>query len=396
MNNLGIVVIGYNRVNSLDRILNRLNFCEYFGDKITLIISIDNCGKRDAEEYAKSFKWNHGEKIVKTFPKRLGLRKHVLKCGNYMNEFNLDAIAVFEDDIYPSICFYNYMKQSVDFYKNNKNIAGISLYNHNWNVIANKPFYPMNSVDKDNYFMQFAQSWGQIWMRKSWNDFYKWYKENENYSDNLEIPLEVVNWPKTSWLKYHIKYCIEQNKYFVYPYKSLSTCFTDCGEHAVENSSKFQVVLEENFKKIYKFELLDRNAIKYDAFFENQNHDKILTNKHINNNIDFDLYGQKRKINNKRYLLSCKKMPYKCIKSFDMALRPWELNIQNNIKGDKIFLYDTHLKKNEFKIKSSILNLSEWIYFQKDIPSWNILFSIIKYKINYKSELIKIKILKRK
>ena len=111
MSKYAVVVVGYNRVGGMLRLLESLEKAQYGEDKLTLIISLDNCGKSGPEEAAKSFVWSHGEKIVRTFPKRQGLRKHILSCGEYLKEY--DAIAVLEDDllvspthqIYHSLCF---------------------------------------------------------------------------------------------------------------------------------------------------------------------------------------------------------------------------------------------------------------------------------------------------
>ena len=75
MKKLAILAIGYNRVDSISRLLESLNVANYGGDQVPLIISIDNSGSDDVEKYANQFLWKHGEKIVKTYPERLGLRK---------------------------------------------------------------------------------------------------------------------------------------------------------------------------------------------------------------------------------------------------------------------------------------------------------------------------------
>ena len=47
---------------------------------------------------------------------------------------NLEKYAVLEDDIVVSPGYYQYMKQAVEYYKDNADIAGISLYSHKMNV----------------------------------------------------------------------------------------------------------------------------------------------------------------------------------------------------------------------------------------------------------------------
>lgn len=80
---IGILTIGYNRANNLLRLLNSINAATFPTDDVDLLISIDNSGTKDVENAANSFKWLHGRKKIYTYPERLGLRKHILKCGDF-------------------------------------------------------------------------------------------------------------------------------------------------------------------------------------------------------------------------------------------------------------------------------------------------------------------------
>ena len=80
MSKLAAVVVGYNRILGMMRLLESLEKADYGDDELTLIISLDNCGSSKPEEAVKAFSWSHGKKIVRTFPKRQGLRKHILSC----------------------------------------------------------------------------------------------------------------------------------------------------------------------------------------------------------------------------------------------------------------------------------------------------------------------------
>ena len=96
MNNYGIVIIGYKNVKGIMRLLNSLDHVDFKGERnITLIISIDYSGDDSVEQLAKSYNWNYGKKMVIAHKSNLGLRKHILSCGNYIEEFDLDAVAVF-------------------------------------------------------------------------------------------------------------------------------------------------------------------------------------------------------------------------------------------------------------------------------------------------------------
>lgn len=385
MSKNGIIAIGYNRVESMNRLLTKLNECDYQNRKdILLIISIDNSGSDDIEKVARKFEWKFGKKIIKTYPIRLGLRKHILKCGNYLNEYDLDAMAVFEDDIYPSLDFYNYMNQAVKYYKNSESIAGISLYSHAWNSDANCPFQPIYNK-YDTYFIKYAQSWGQVWMKNQWNDFIEWYNLNaEKPLDKKKIPENITGWPESSWLKYHIAYCIEKNKYFVYPYKSLSTCFTEIGEHYKKQTSLFQVPIQSESNRQYNFSVFDEDSIKYDMFFESEFVNKYLVEYH--NNLCVDIYGRKENKEGKRFWMTTKKKDFYVVKSYGLKMYPHEANIIYDIPGKEIFIYDTEKKINNKIAKN--LEVDKFIYYNRVQG---------KYLLMLKTVIVKIinKILKR-
>lgn len=341
----GIVAIGYKNVKGIKRLLDALSKADYGHEKIKLIISVDKSDSDVTLNIAKEFQWDFGEKYVITFEERLGLRNHILHCGDYLDVYDLDALAVFEDDTMPSRLFFQFMKAASEKYMDNENIAGVSLYSHKMNYNTKERFIPMEN-GADNYFMQCAQSWGQVWFRKQWSEFRAWYKEQENLESSHLIPEHVTGWPETSWLKYHIKYCVVKNKYFVYPYLSYSTCFLDVGEHVKVQTDDFQVPISNMCVQSRNFHLIDfdEEALKYNVFFENQ-----ILYRYCNVNKDellIDLYGD-CVATDKRYVLTKRTMPYCIIGSWENKLVPHEMNLICDLHGNAIFLYDL---ENEGKI----------------------------------------------
>ncbi len=333
-----LIAVGYNRVSGLERLLKSLSSAEYHGDTVTLIISIDNSGSDAVEKFARSYNWEYGEKRIRTFPERQGLRNHILSCGDFLEEF--DAVAVLEDDIVVSPGFYSYMKESVARYADDMRIAGISLYSPKWNGFAQIPFVPEYSTS-DVYFLQLAQSWGQIWLKKQWFDFKKWYHKNidMDMNDGL-VPKNVAGWAASSWLKYHIRYCVEHNKYFVCPYHALSTCYSEKGEHYKHDTGIAQVPMLSTNKQGYDFEDLNGiNSVKYDAFYE-----RLISCGSCNDisysEICFDLNGTRHNYQNKKYLITPNILGYKVLFSFGSVLLPQEENIFMNVQGKSFFLYD--------------------------------------------------------
>lgn len=339
MNN-GIVAIGYNRLESLKRLLMTLKRVDYKEDRVTLIISLDFNENNDVKDFASKFQWPYGDKILRFSHKKLGLRRHVLQCGNYLNEYNLDAIAVFEDDIVPSVAFYNYMRQAVAYYQNVAEVAGIALYSFRINQNGQLKFEPAKSKF-DTYFIQFACSWGQIWTRRQWNDFYEWYKRNENaFFVKNELPQNVCDWPESSWLKYQIKYCVEKEKFFVYPYNALSTNFNEAGTHISKTNDMFQVPIADVVDFSYNFASMD-TGVKYDVFFERMDLGKyvFLDDEHL----CVDLYGRQPDFQGKRYWISSIQANYRILKKYAACMYPKEENVIYDIAGEGIYLYDTYV-----------------------------------------------------
>lgn len=343
---IGIVVVGYKRSKSVERLLESLKNANYDDDLVDLVISIDKSDEYNVQKVAKDFYWKYGEKIIIEHDVNLGLRKHILKCGDLTEKY--EAIIVLEDDIYVSPAFYTYTKQALNKYMLEENIRGISLYSHKWNVNSNRPFEPEEDI-YDIYFLQYAQSWGQVWTKKWWSEFKEWYGKNcDEDLKKYNIPNIVSQWPSTSWLKYHIAYLACNNKYFVYPRISLSTNFTEVGQHVKKFKADYQVsLLQSDYKD---FLLCDfEKGIKYDVFFERIS-SQIIYDKKLINDTCIDIYGTKKFYENKRFLLSTNIKNYDIIKSYGLVLRPHEVNIKLGICGNQIFLYDLN-KKNKNKNK---------------------------------------------
>jgi hypothetical protein len=338
MKSFAIVIVCYKRLDGIKRLLQGLEAVDYAGRKdITLVFSIDNSGESIVEEYAKNYQWEYGEKIVRTFPERQGLKSHILQCGEYTKQF--DIVAVLEDDIFVSDSFYYYAYNAAEFYELDDRVAGISLYSFQKNWLDWTLRFEPQKNEYDTYFMKIAQSWGQIWMKDKWEHFVEWYQKNSDFSYTDKIPEYLNTWPKSSWLKYHTRYCIETDRYFVYPYVSLSTNFSDAGEHTDVTINDHQVDLVFG-KKNYSFSPLNEDSIIYDEYCNRCNLAKYLNIP--DNELTVDFWGTKRRNLDKRYVLTTASLKYKVISSYALSLRPIEMPVILGQKGHGIYLYDTN------------------------------------------------------
>lgn len=333
---VAIVVVGYNRLEPIQRLLNALLVAKYPTKDIPLVISIDCSEDRELYQYVNSFVWPHGEKIVRIQEKRLGLKKHIIECGDLTIFFK--GIVLFEDDIYPSPYFYMYALQSMNFYYNDDRIAGIALYKPHFNVFVGIPQFFMNNC-YDVFLYQFVCSWGQCWTDIMWKNFKSWLSNHNNINWNdINMPTAIGQWER-AWTKFYYAYIIDTQRYFIYPQTSLSTNFSEVGDHAKQKNNSCQVELLNGYHE-FKFGQFD-NLIRYDVFQYNQSIKEYLS-EFEDITIDFWNYRPSKFIG--RYLLSCRKLNYKIVKQFGMSLKPIELNIINNIEGSGIFLYDTTVK----------------------------------------------------
>jgi hypothetical protein len=351
-----IVVVTYNRTNSLKRLLKSIEQADYKINDIPLIISIDGGARNNREiiEIAKKFKWDWGTKRIIEHQNNLGLRKHIISCGDLSDEYG--SVIILEDDLFVSNQYYRFCCLATEFYRENDNIAGIGLYSYHWNVLANFPFIPIKT-DYDTYFMQFPASWGQCWTKRQWRNFKNWYNLGQSMLPEDKIPESVKKWPETSWLKYFTKYVVSMNKYFVYPYFGYSTNFGDQGVHNNKLSVLYQVPLCSGLN--INFQKFSEKSLRYDAYYE-------IHSAYIKNNckelqdyeFEMDLFGIKKNSQiDKEYLISTKKCKHPLLQ-FSYKLKPHEQNILNNIM-EPPFTISFGLKDN-FSSKKQIFSQQDY------------------------------------
>jgi len=337
------------------RLLESIGKAVYPSNDITLIVSIDESDKSDlVEEVARAFTWEHGEKIIRRFPQRQGLRNHITQCGDLSEQYG--AVIILEDDLYVSPGFYSYAQQAHARYDDDPRIAGVSLYSNGVNVFSCDRFVP--AKDRyDNFFGQYIITWGQSWSFDQWKRYKAWFLEHEDRlpAINDAMPLEILKWTQ-SWGKYFISYMVENDLYYVVPYAALSTNFSELGEHKVyaDYETAYQVPLLAQ-PMDYRFAPFDE-GVKYDCFFERIYFGEIepgISGK----DVCFDLYGTRVTPLGKRYLLTCKKYDFPLVKTYGLRMRPMEENVLNRIEGDDISLYrirgDEVLAKRERRGASS-------------------------------------------
>lgn len=374
---LAIVIVLYNRIDSAKRLLESIKRITNVIDNVDLILSID---KSDKEEemilLTDNLTWKYGKIYIRTFPENQGLKKHILKCGEYTTEY--DGVIILEDDLIVSPYIVQFATDALNYYGDMEEIAGISLYKHRIVPGINRIF-ETDTNSSDVFLLQYAQSWGQCWNKRMWDDFYQWYVKNENYNfdKNDKLPEYLGKWGKNSWLKYHIAYVVENNKYFLYPNISLTTNCTEAGVHSRSTQNDYQVPFLINFRS---FNMLGIDKlIKYDVYFERVDLSlKSLLN--INGKVCLNLYGARQKFDNYDYMISCDNFCYEIERRFRLKLRPIELNLIYQEEGNDIFVYNLNKKNNKMSKNG---NINVYKYDLRTI-TWRKCVAILLYEIKNK------------
>lgn len=378
-----IVICSFNRPKSLQRLLDSLSLASYPDAEIKLIISIDyeaSVLNNQCSQIAKKYNWKFGSKKVIIQNKNLGLKAHVLSCGDLTRLH--DTVIVLEDDLYVSPNFYSYSIKANEFYYNDEKVAGISLYCHKKNILNNFPFEPIED-SHDFYFLKLACSWGQLWNKAQWINFRKWYDENKKKTISESLPKYIRNWPETSWLKHFTNYILINDLYIVYPRISLTTNFSDAGTNNTLSNNDFQVPL--NYKLTnWKFVNFEKSINVYDTYFE------ILPEKlsELNNelahyNYEVDLNGLKPlSLFKSKLILSSKglKNDKPPIKSFGLNFKSLPLNIILRNKGFFFKLDEI----NRFRNTNNLLILERYYFHKQKLKYYLLLIiSIFISKLNF-------------
>ncbi len=173
-----------------------------------------------------------------------------------------------------------------------------------------------------------------------WWGFKKWYElHGEELAADGKFPDYVASWNKQSWLKYYTKYTVEEEKYHVYPYHSLTTNGSGIGEHNDVINTSYQVSLQFGVCENYRFPSVEQ-AVKYDAFFE-----RIFDADPWRGELGrvvYDLYGLKTRFGDADTVISVQNLPYEIVKKIGLKYRPHEQNILTPEAGDGIYVYNLH------------------------------------------------------
>ena len=105
INHNAIVVVGYNRIVSIKRLLKSLQEAYYASIAVPLVVSIDKSDCTELYDFVENFEWTHGNKYVIIQEKKRGLKEHIYRCGDLSKFFK--SVTILEDDLYVSPLEFN-------------------------------------------------------------------------------------------------------------------------------------------------------------------------------------------------------------------------------------------------------------------------------------------------
>lgn len=375
---IAVVAIGYNRLKGLARLLGSVNDAVYDIPDVPLFISIDASGDQELYEYVRAFEWTHGPKYVNIQQERLGLKNHIFQCMSLSKYFK--GVIILEDDIFVSPYFYHYACMTLDKYGDDERVAGIALYRNEYDGYSNIPLIPLNN-GQDVMAWKSICTWGEMLNERMWNQFSSWLSAwDENFAD-IDMNETIKGWSR-AWSKFFYAYLVEADKYFIFPFESLTTNFNDAGGEHGGGESIVQVSLQQGRRS---YQLADFNELEhYDAYGSNE---RVAGWLGLNKKDLAVHFYQCPRVIKTRYILTSMKLPYKVVKGFGLCMRPWELNIKHSIKGNNIYLYDrettdpVHISQKKYSFEILMY------YFARYKKQFSPVFSLKNYYEMIKTKL---------
>ncbi len=215
----GIAIFAYNRPSHLRRVLIALEDYKIKNVNIFLDGPKNEMDKVCQKEILFMLNTNNKikSKIYKS-KKNKGLAKSITEGLSLMSK-KFKNFIVLEDDCIPRKEFFYFIKKCLKKYENRNDIDSIcgyqlpELHKKNINITS--------SIGLNNFI-----SWGWATWSKKWNNYLKQKKKinfkNKNIKSKIISAINNKNVDKKKiWTLDYIIYCYLNNKYFVFPNKSL-------------------------------------------------------------------------------------------------------------------------------------------------------------------------------
>ncbi|KAL3580198.1 hypothetical protein D5086_018033 [Populus alba] len=250
-----IIVLAFNRLDSLSRCLNSLSSANYGGDTVHLHIHIDHFAltneslnvidkkleeSRKVLNFVDGFDWKFGNKVVHYRTNNVGLQAQWLEAWWPSSDHEFSFIV--EDDMEVSPLFYKFVRSLiVNYYYNVSNFSPF-IYGASLQRPRFVPGKHGNKIQLDSethlFLYQLVGTWGQILFPEPWKEFRLWYDLHKSKGIKPFLDGMVTNgWYKRIgeriWTPWFIKFIHSRGYFNIYTNfqheRALSVSHRDAG-----------------------------------------------------------------------------------------------------------------------------------------------------------------------
>lgn len=268
----------------------------------------DTDGTTKVREIIDAIEWTKVEKVYQK--KNKGLSESIQDGLDYVFK-NHDSVAVVEDDVCVAPGFYRYICDSLEFYKNDQKVAGITGLRY--------PFDRSNldSYKYDAFFAPRFSSWGWATWKNRWSTVEFDAQKVVNYLEesNIEFAKSGEDIPKTiravesgqlsgCWDVYYLISMLRNNQVFVWPKNNMvRNTGIGTGSHSSDEIIDWRLEWEDRPNKPYKFpKTSNKNDIivkDFLSFFITHNKKDKQLKKYVKsavNKLGFDIVRKPKQI----------------------------------------------------------------------------------------------------
>ncbi|PLW10751.1 hypothetical protein PCANC_09490 [Puccinia coronata f. sp. avenae] len=258
---IDISVITNDRSRSLARLLSSLERAAYYGDRVNLVINMEQTADVETRRLVEGYAWGQGSKTVRKRIIQGGLLPAVVESW-YPSSAHDSYGVLLEDDVEVSGYFYGWLKFALLWYRYSGRPAGavygISLYQPQHSELrpeGRRPFHAPRLLAELGvhphtvpYASQVPCSWGALFFPETWTAFHRYLTfrlANKLPATRLDqpvipSPIRSNRWPK-SWKKYLIEWVYLRGQVMLYPnYHHLHAPSPDDHDHPLTDPAPHQ------------------------------------------------------------------------------------------------------------------------------------------------------------
>jgi hypothetical protein len=191
---LRIIVLTYNRQESLLRLLSSVSDLEMDGDSVAVEIWIDRDKNDNVDEQtlasARSFRWRYGNVSVHVHAHHVGIYGQWINTWRPRSASSKEIGLFLEDDVSVSPFAYRWLRQARRFYAGRSDIAGFTLQSESLIVAATGRALPTKVLlasDGAAFLYEPMGSWGFAPRPDVWIGFQDWFAQVRSRSSTASV-----------------------------------------------------------------------------------------------------------------------------------------------------------------------------------------------------------------